>query len=195
MVTHKEIIRNGTVMEFVGVTMGKPDFAASVKNTIATWVQACLPKPAAIGLFLDALPKPFQWLKVPCAGVMTRDEAHWLPLNVSALSVGAFGKGGELPATTLTEARCCLSANAPAVSAYKAHGFAFDPAILTTGFRRDGGLSTATALAITVGNILRGIIEGHGNLPFLCLIRERFAVAARSFCVLYSFNYSTSEAI
>lgn len=38
----------------------------------------------------------------------------------------------------------------------------------------DTGFLSASALAKTVGNILRGIIGVHGKLPFLCLIRERF---------------------
>lgn len=37
-----------------------------------------------------------------------------------------------------------------------------------------------------------GIMEGHRNSPFLCLIRERFAVAARYFRVHFLSNYNTS---
>lgn len=38
-----------------------------------------------------------------------------------------------------------------------------------------------------------GMIEGHQKHPFWCLIRERFAVAARSFYWLYRCNYSTER--
>jgi hypothetical protein len=39
----------------------------------------------------------------------------------------------------------------------------------------------------------RGILRLHKNLHFLCLIRGRFADAARYFCCLYSCKYSTKE--
>jgi hypothetical protein len=48
-------------------------------------------------------------------------------------------------------------------------------------------LSTAT-FAITVGNFIRGIIEGHGNSPFLCLIQGRGANTSPGvFVDFYSF--------
>lgn len=70
----------------------------------------------------------------------------------------------------------------------KAHRNAFDALVKSAGLVGDRGFLSTTAMAVTVGNILRGIMEGHGNSPFLCLIRGRvygtlpgvFALSTRS---------------
>lgn len=77
----------------------------------------------------------------------------------------------------------------------EAEGLPFDISFLGIALPRDRRKPSATTFAITIRDFLRGIIGVHGNSPFLCLIRERFTVAARCFCCLFSFNYSTSERI
>lgn len=176
--------------------MGEPDFAIAIKNAVASWIQVCLPKPAAIGLFLDASPKSLQWLIVSCAGVMTRDKTDGFALRVTAFATCFFCYRGGLSAPTLTQSnQSQVIGLASAMPANVPDWFTFSPTVFSRGFFGNGRKLSATAVAITVGNIVRGIIEGHGNSPFLCLIRGRFAVAARYFRVYYSFNYSTSEAI
>lgn len=193
---NKQFVGDRASMKLVRVTMGKPHSSIYGNDAIAAGILVTCPEPAPIALLADALPKAFFGLSVTRPSVVARNESHGLPFDISARRVGTLGKGSGLPAATFTEMNYGgVKMLAPTMAANKPHGFAFDSAILATGFCGDSSFSTATTMAKTVGNIIRGIIEGHKKSPFLCLIRERFAVAARSFRVRYSFNCSTSEAI
>lgn len=77
---------------------------------------------------------------------------------------------------------------------YERFGLPFHMTKAFVGFWRDWSFLTTTAMAVTVGNIVRGIIGVHKNLQFLCQAQDAANVAGQ----LYWFellHFSTGERI
>lgn len=157
---------------------------------------ATVPQPTFVrAAFVYLLPKAiFEWT----TPTVSLDKPSRLPLDIPHRGIAFGGDSSCLSTPTHAQARWVWRLRRgellTQVILNVLNGLTFNPSLSRIVSLRNRSLVSTSAFAITVGNILRGMIGVHGKLPFLCLIRERFVVAARYFRVHFSFNYSMNGA-
>lgn len=156
-------------MKFVGYSVGMKCLVFMRNLSISEWMSVTCPQPTVVrSAFIDILPELFSERH---RSLMVINVSLWLAFYYARLSVAFLGNRRGL--TTAAHAQAAwIGAFGEwllkhIVSEDEFDGLAFDVSVLgASSCGNVGKLTTATS-AITVGNILRGIIEGHEKFTFL----------------------------
>ena len=208
LVTKKQMVRrytDGTVtlmadkhtiwywptMEFVTKAVRLCPFAVYLNLPIAFAISGTLPVPALIEcatfhigpkLLIDGSIAPFI--------CMSPDKQFRLSGHITVFWIGHFGNFGTLSTAAHAKSsriwtlkdKTLLCRVMGKIAAWLTLDGSVSLACRLCGLRA----LTTTTLTISMRDFLRGMIGVHQNLQFWCLIRERFAVAARYCRVYYS---------
>lgn len=191
-VTNEQAVRYGAIMKGVGVAMRWGiNLILCPKSTIAS-TNCALPFPTVIrAALVNVLPKSLFGSEARSVA-MSSNIGRRASLDVSPLGSCDYGNGRQFTATAHAQADWIgigkTIAHAVAMPAHKAIGLSSDNAplaICLSGYR---SFLATTAVAVSIGNVLRGIMGSHQKSPFWCHAAGRFQSSLRLFA--YSFTPS-----
>lgn len=157
-------------MNFVRYTVSMKRLVLMRYPSIAEWMSVACPRPTFVcAAPINIFPKLFsERYRTP----MVINVSLWLAFYHACLSVAFLGNRRGLTTTAHAKPAWVGAFGERLLkhimTANELVGLTLNHAQIRVGFFGYLGLLSTTAVAITVGNFSRGIMEGHGNLPFLC---------------------------
>lgn len=199
VVANKQAVGDRSIMEFVRESMSKRHMFAYLQLPV-TMRSTGIPYPASlIGALVNLVPEACHGIRVLSdPDLVAKYKAQGLPPLVASLGVRDFADWSREATATLAKLLFCRPSNMAGVVAIdKPLGLALNPSLPFICFFDYLGFLATSAVAVTVGNFVRGFVGGmirHVASPFLTFghATGRFAVVAVAL-LLGKYTYSIAH--